>query len=143
MNLLIATVGLPRSGKSTWAQKSRRQEGAAIVCPDAIRLAIHGQPFIADAEPLVWATAQAMVRALFHAGHDLVILDATNATAERRKMWKGTSLYTTRFKVFSAGEEECITRAVLDGRQDLVPVIHRMAAAFQPLGPSEFEMSGE
>src|SRR5882672_916000 len=59
--LLICTVGLPRSGKSTWA----RSQSFPIVCPDAIRIAIHGQRFISEAEPFVWATAKAMVRALF------------------------------------------------------------------------------
>jgi len=38
MKILILTVGLPRSGKSTWAAK----KGFPIVSPDAIRLAMHG-----------------------------------------------------------------------------------------------------
>jgi predicted kinase len=72
---LIMTVGLPRSGKSTWAIA----QGHPVVCPDAIRLALHGQPFIATAEPVVWATAKLMVASLFEAGHGVVILDATNS----------------------------------------------------------------
>ncbi len=39
---LIGMVGLPYSGKSTAA----RELGFPIVCPDAIRLALHGQRFI-------------------------------------------------------------------------------------------------
>lgn len=51
---LVLMVGLPRSGKSTIARSGR----VPIVSPDAIRLALHGQPFIASAEPTVWATAK-------------------------------------------------------------------------------------
>lgn len=67
---LLVTVGLPRSGKSTWA----KQQGAPVVNPDAIRLALHGQAFLQEAEPLVWVMAKYMVEALFLAGHSTVIL---------------------------------------------------------------------
>jgi predicted kinase len=119
----------------------RKDCGATVVCPDAIRLAIHGRPFVGTAEPFVWATAQAMVRALFHAGHDMVILDATNTTRDRRRMWaNGAGLYDTRFRVFWADREQCASRANSDGRPDLLPVIERMAAQFEPLGDGEAEL---
>lgn len=82
-NTLHMMVGLPRSGKTTKA----RDLGFPIVCPDAIRLALHGKPFIKSAESIVWATAHLMVAALFKAGHTDVILDSTNLTAARRKGW--------------------------------------------------------
>src|SRR5258706_417694 len=55
-NTLIVMVGLPWSGKSTWA---REQGNWPIVCPDEIRFALHGQRFIAEAEPWVWTIAKA------------------------------------------------------------------------------------
>src|SRR4051812_30122694 len=103
---LLVTVGLPRSGKTTWAQST----GHPIVCPDAIRLALHGQRFVPEAEPYVWAIAQTMVMALFLAGHKTVILDATNTTKERRKMWVSRN-WMTKFRVFDTDENECIRRA--------------------------------
>ena len=39
---LILTVGLPRSGKTTWALA----QGYPIVAPDAIRLAVTGQRYV-------------------------------------------------------------------------------------------------
>ncbi|GAF94425.1 unnamed protein product, partial [marine sediment metagenome] len=62
---LILTVGLPRSGKTTWARK----QGIPMVNPDSIRLALHGKAFIEEAEPMIWTIAKYMVRALFIAGH--------------------------------------------------------------------------
>ena len=121
MKTLILTVGLPRSGKSTWAMKT----GFPVVNPDSIRLAVHGQPFIPEAEPLVWVTAKMMVRALFLAGHETVVLDATNLTEARRDEWN-SSQWNTVYQVFQTPADVCIDRAIKGDRQDLLPVIDHM-----------------
>jgi len=128
MPTLMMTVGLPRSGKSTWASTM----GYPIVCPDAIRLALHGRPFIPEAEPMVWTIARLMVRALFNAGHETVILDATNTTKARRDEWLSDQ-WQRQWVVFSTGLDECLSRAVASGRTDLIPVIERMARHFEAL----------
>jgi predicted kinase len=124
MNTLILTVGLPRSGKSTWAQK----QGHPIVCPDAIRLALHGQTFVAQAEPLVWAMARYMVAALFLAGHTTVILDATNTS--RREDWLSDKWHTVLHLV-DTGAAECRSRAKAHGQEYLLPIIDHMSAALR------------
>ena len=126
---LIVTVGLPHSGKSTWA----RQQGFPIVNPDSIRLAMHGQVFAEKAEPWVWAFAYAMAEALFLSGHDTVIVDATNTTDKRRKPWlerfqKPDKGFEVEFKIFETPPDECKRRAWTDKRNDLIPVIDRMLA---------------
>lgn len=128
-HILICTVGLPRSGKTTWA----KSQAWPIVNPDSIRIAIHGQRFVPDAEPFVWATAKAMVRALFLAGHQTVILDATNTTKKRRVEWFDDR-WTTFFKVFATSTAECMERAKDDA--EIKPVIERMAAQWEPLDES-------
>ena len=131
-NKLILTVGLPRSGKDTWA----RQQGFPIVSPDAIRLAMHGQRFCASAEPFVWATAYVMVDALFRAGHHTVIVNATNTTVKRRSAWvdKFYPDVEIEYKVFDVGPDTCIQRAIDTGQEDLIPVIKRMAEEWD-IGP--------
>ena len=126
--ILICTVGLPRSGKSTWA----RAQAYPIVNPDSIRLAIHGQAFVAKAEPFVWATAKAMVRALFLAGHDRVILDATNTTRKRRDEWRSDE-WATFFKHVDTPKDVCLER----GDCGIGPIIGRMAEQFEPLADDE------
>ena len=126
MKTLILTVGLPRSGKSTWA----RTTGHPIVCPDSIRLALHGQAYIQTAEPFVWVIARAMVRSLFISGHETVILDATNLKRAHRLMWypeEGVWEDTKQKSFIDVNEGECIRRAKADARHDLIPVIERMA----------------
>lgn len=126
---LVAMVGLPRSGKSTLIEKTYRFHGYAVVNPDNVRLAVHGQAFIPSAEPFVWATVYAMVDALRRSGCNVVI-DATNTTNERRKPWLDRG---AKFHVLDTPKEECIERAKSTNREDLIPVIERMAGKFEPV----------
>ncbi|AGK53856.1 ATP-binding protein [Bacillus sp. 1NLA3E] len=77
--------GIPLSGKSTYG-KNLQKQGWARVSIDDIRLALHGQTFKAEAEPVVWETAELMVRSLLKSGHKVVV-DSTNRTRDRRKRW--------------------------------------------------------
>lgn len=130
--ILICTVGLPRSGKTTWA----KSQAWPIVNPDSVRLAIHGQRFIGLAEPFVWATVKAMVRALFLAGHKIIVLDATNTTRKRRDEWQSDQ-WATFFKKMDATVKECLERAAGENDTDIIPVIERMAAQYEPFGEDE------
>ncbi len=131
---LILMVGLPRSGKSTVA----REMGYPVVSPDAIRLAVHGKTFLKEAEYLIWPMAVMMVKALFHAGHDVVILDATNHTKERRKFWRDAGPWALTYRVVDTKLNVCLLRAVTEedledppNEFSLVPVIERMNDAWE------------
>jgi predicted kinase len=126
--ILLCTMGLPRSGKSTWA----KEQAFPVVNPDSIRLAMHGQRFYQQAEDLVWAHAKLMVRSLFIAGHHTVIVDATNGTKRRRAMWFDDD-WVTYWKLFDTSREECIARAVKNSDPDIIPVIEQLATAWEPL----------
>jgi predicted kinase len=82
-NILICTVGLPRSGKSTWA----RQAGFPIIDPDGIRLAMTGRRWYGPIEHEIWATARTMVRALFWSGNKVVVLDSPNYQKRARDVF--------------------------------------------------------
>ncbi len=142
---LILMVGLPRSGKSTRAAELSNALKAPIVNPDAVRYAIHGKPFIATAEPFVWATTKTMAAALFLAGHTDVIVDACNNTKKRRDEWKfvardyekahGTSIEVV-FETVDTPASVCLER-VQDDNEHLIPIIERMAAAHEPVSEEE------
>lgn len=129
---LHVMVGLPRSGKSTKAT----EVGHPIVCPDAIRLALHGSRWRPESEPMVWAVAHAMVESLFLAGHADVILDACNVSAKLRQEWESTK-WACIFHVIDTPKEICIDRARESEMDDLVEVIERMAAVWSvpSMGP--------
>jgi predicted kinase len=129
---LILTVGLPRSGKSTWAKKM----GYVMVNPDAVRKVLHGREFISESETMVWAITHYMVRALFEAGHNTVVLDATNTTRKRRDPWKSPD-WVRKYQVFGVSAMECIGRAKRTQRSDLIPIIEGMAGKYEPVEEEE------
>jgi len=135
---LICTVGLPRSGKSTWA----KEQGVPIVNPDSIRLAVYGQAYWAPGEKMVWAIVEIMVKSLFSAGCSIVILDATGTIYEHRLQWQSED-WDTFFKVFDTDLETCIDRAIADNRQDLIPIIQRMAENYEPLFLDEMRLEDD
>ena len=135
---LICTVGLPLSGKTTWA----RDQGFPIVNPDSVRLAIHGLRFEPLTEPLVWAITKIMVRALFTAGHDKVIVDACNTSRKRRDNWQSND-WDTQFVVIDTPRRGCIHRAQEKNDEEIIPSINRMAENWDSLAASEWEFGKE
>jgi predicted kinase len=134
--LLIAMMGLPRSGKSTISRALAKQLGAPIVNRDALRLAIHGQRYASEAEPLVKAVSLYMIRALFGAGHEVVIYDETNYSQTARDYIKDSNWHT-EFYVVTTSSEICKARAITTNQPDLLPVIDEMVSRYQPLRSDE------
>jgi predicted kinase len=124
---LIVTVGLPRSGKSTTV----RGWGDPIVNGDSVRLALHGERFLAQSEPMVHVITQVMVEALFLAGHDAVVVDECNVTDKRRSAWERLAERlgaVVTYRIFDTSPAECKRRAALTDDAVIVPVIDRMTA---------------
>ena len=128
----IVMVGLPRSGKSTIA----RSLGYPIVEKDAIRLSLHGKPFLEEAEPMVDTIADIMVASLFESGHDKVIIDECHVRKKYRDRWRAKGYLVTVIEV-TTSKDECLKRAVATGQEYLVPVIEDMASVFQEVGEDE------
>ena len=119
--ILILTVGLPRSGKSTWAKSI----GCPVVNRDAIRLALHGRAYIQDAENMISTLETYMVKALFIAGHQTVIVDACHLKSKYVERWE-SDYWDIKLHHLGAHPDLCIKRAIADGREDLIPIIIRM-----------------
>lgn len=134
--LLIATVGLPRSGKSTIVAKISKDRGAPIVRRDAIRLALHGNRYVSEAEPMVKAMSLYMIRSLFIAGHDIVICDETSYSRAARNSLQSPD-WLTKFLLVDTQADICKARAISTGQSDLIPVIDEMTKRYQPLEGDE------
>ncbi len=128
--LLTLMMGLPRAGKSREVGRMRKSLRIAIVSPDSIRLAMHGKPFIYEAEGLVWATAKIMARSLFISGHDHVVVDATNMSRSSRDVWKDEMWdrnvihIPTPWKVCRDRADSEIMRTVIDRMDSSKEEIH-------------------
>jgi len=134
--LLIAMVGLPRSGKSTIVAKLSKELGAPIVRRDAIRLVLHGQRYASEAEPMVKAMSLYMIKALFEAGHDTVICDETNYSWAARNALKDPK-WETQYYVVETSPDTCKQRAIQTGQEDLIPIIDEMYNRYEGLEPDE------
>jgi len=130
---LILMVGLPYSGKSTEAKAMSKEHEAPIVCPDTIRIALHGKKFIPETEPYVWAIAKTMVKALFLSGHNTIILDATNTSKERRDAWDSKEWNTTHCYI-ETDVDTCKQRAKDAGDDVMVLIIDKMSMKLDLIG---------
>ncbi len=81
-----------------------------------------------------------MVRALFIAGHDQVILDATNTTKKRRDEWKSKDWLRDFYNV-DTDFETCLKRADESGFP--IDVLERMHKQLEDVLFSEFTDQGD
>src|ERR1035437_4344833 len=132
--------GIPRSGKSTWIEKNKK-ENDVVVSPDTIRKEVFGHQFFKPAEPLVWAFADAFILLLAKQGKS-IILDAVNMHyGIRRKYVEMVKPYGYRTKLVwvSTGLEECLKRNKKSGDKMVpVDVINRMSAGFAPVNVTSY-----
>jgi predicted kinase len=123
MKSLILTIGLPRSGKSTWANK----QNCPVINRDQIRMVYHGNAYIEELESDITIIENYLVREVFM-NNDKVIIDATHMTKKRRIAWdqKDNVWDEVHLKIFPVTKIECIRRATNDNKSYLIPVIERM-----------------
>jgi len=134
-------IGLPRSGKTTWAKRYQKREGTPIVSADDIRHLVYGQRFWGEGEQLMWAIRSVILKSLLQQDID-VIIDETNTKRERRKpiidlaKEYGHDVYGI---VITTTDKECIKRAEQEGDKKIIPIIERMAAQYAEEPPSHEE----
>lgn len=138
---VMMLMGLPRSGKSTLARKMHLDLGYPVICPDDVRLAMHGKAFILRAEDMVWSVTRYMARILLLGPCKGIVIDACNNTRKRRDEWVTALKPVDTNLVFRIAEvvtekEMCLARAGDDQR--LRETIERMAALREP--PQEDEV---
>lgn len=125
MSNLFFTIGLPRSGKSTYCKKWAAEKSMrSVVSSDSIRLAATGQRYNPYSETLVFATKHIMIRALLDYGFD-VIVDGTHSTEVSL-----TRLYeidiNARHVIIPTTAKVCRERAIATNQADLIPSINRI-----------------
>lgn len=152
MTTLYVLIGLPASGKTTWARQNFSGLHAAVVCSDDIR-----RDFQADGRDtlntdLVFAEMERRARSMLQAGHP-VMLDATHfsRTYRRYAIQLAGELHARRVAIwFDLPLSVCLERNARrgDGRCGEVdgpffpPSEHDLrdiADMFQPPGSDEFD----
>lgn len=85
MNKVFFMIGIPGSGKSTFAREIYEYGGVRVyVCPDDIRERLTGSPEDFTHEGQVWDLVKMQLSYAARTGND-VVLDATGANAKLRR----------------------------------------------------------
>lgn len=149
---LFFTVGLPRSGKSTWANKWVKFETYSdafnsalwnsehlftnatprvIISGDDFRRALYGRAYQIEAEGAVFAMMDVATRALLSRGFDVIVDETCTTEATLIRYLRIDPEATPIF--IETSEEECIARAIKTGKPYLVGPIERMAKQLKEL----------
>ncbi len=129
-------VGLPGSGKSTWAER----QGVGVLSSDAVRALLTGDAEDQSVNRLVFPTLRYLLAMRMKAGAEATILDATSLTPKERKSWiKAVELLGGEAEALFFDTPLAVCKARNAARSRVVPdeVMDRFAARLVP--PSEDE----
>lgn len=144
MGNLYFLIGLPRSGKSTIAKKwqngninivnhnieynnvSCNYNPRIIVNADSIRLALHGQAYIQEAEEMIHTVKNLIIKTYLLMNYDILV-DGTHTS-----QWSIEQLLKIRsdaeYLLIDTPVEVCKQRAIDTNKEYLLIPIERMAA---------------
>lgn len=112
--ILILTVGIPGSGKSTWAKAYSEKTGYIRICPNDIRKEITGDISNISRDSDVWTIAKERVNKLLDEGKN-VIFDSTMMNSKTLTTFKMLSHKAiVCYKVFECTAEEAKERISID-----------------------------
>lgn len=128
---VIVLVGLPASGKSTWAAT----QPAPVLSSDTTRRLLSGDETNQSINRLVFSTMRALLKRRLEAGARGTVIDSTALTPWERRCWiRLAELYDCEVEAvfFDVPLEECLRRNALRARQVPEDVLRRMAARLIP-----------
>lgn len=133
---IVVLVGLPASGKSTWAAA----EGLPVISSDEMRRQLTGDETDQSANRQVFAAMREMLRRRIACGAPVTCIDTTALTRRERRAWiRLAELHACDIEAvfFDVPLEVCLARNA--ARQRVVPeeVIRRFAHRLAP--PAEEE----
>lgn len=131
---VILTIGMPGSGKSTWAESYCRAGGAIRINADKMRYLISGNESDQNCNGKVFENLKLMYRYLLDGGYSIVV-DNLNCKIKDRKFWiEEAKIYKCKIKcvIFNTGIEVCWVRNCYRARTVPKHVLERFELNFEP-----------
>ena len=131
MSLVIVLVGLPGSGKSTWAASQR----ITVLSSDGVRLLLADDEGNQQIHGQVFATMRYLLRRRLEIGVKATMVDATNLLPAHRKPWiiaARAAGARVEAVYFATPLDECLRRNAARDRRVPDDVIREMAAKVRP-----------
>lgn len=128
---VIVLVGLPGSGKSTWAAA----QGITVLSSDSIRQLLSDDAENQRIHEAVFGTMRYLLRRRLEVGAQATIVDATNLLPAHRKPWRKLAKHfgaAVEAVFFDTPLEECQRRNAGRGRVVPATVIAEMAGKLRP-----------
>ena len=133
---VIVLVGLPASGKSTWAAA----QGHGVLSSDSVRHLLSGDETNQAIHAAVFTTLRYLLRKRLELGAPATIIDATNLLPKHRKPWiKVARAHHAEVEAvyFPTPLDECLRRNATRPRVVPAAAIAGMAAHLTPPNPAE------
>ena len=138
--MVYVLVGLPGSGKTTWAKNVQANLKAAIVSRDMVRFSIYGLEFDRDYEDKVNQIFWSIYLTPLDLEEKIIIIDCTNLRRETRlSLLKVAHQYRRKVVavIFDIAPEICWQRKHSTGSAMKYEEFQIMAKAYEPVSQEE------
>ena len=121
-------IGLPRSGKSTYAKKFAAENNVTRVNADDLRLELYGERFYGGGEDMLWSVFRYMCKALVRSGNSIILVNTNITNDSRRPLLTLSKKYDIgiRYIYIDTPKDVCQLRALETKQENLVSVIEKM-----------------
>ena len=143
MKKVILTVGLPASGKTTWAREYQKENpNTVLINKDELRSMLHSGVHSKGREEFILAVRDFIIKKAVDEGHDVIVHDTNLHSKHKNQIWKvvadKATVETRDFTDVSV--EECIKRDA--GRVGMVgaKVIKQMYRQYLRPEPPKIEV---
>lgn len=134
MGKIILTIGIPGSGKSTWAAEYQEQNpGTLVANRDSLRESLGiAKIFDKEAESLVIKLEDEIIEFGLKTGRTVIVAD-TNLNLKTIKHFKEVAGGEVELKLFDVDLDECLRRNAARDRVVPEEVIRRMHKQFEEI----------